>query len=76
MPRDGFASEVEFSPRERGCARRDAGLRPAGLRFPRVSGDAPNEQANAKLEVMFSPRERGCAPGAQQLRKDQDVFPA
>ena len=36
------------------------GARPiSSLSFPRVSGDEPNDQANAKLDAMFSPRERG-----------------
>ena len=33
-----------------------------GVRFPRVSGDAPTRLGLTGDTLQFSPRERGCAP--------------
>ena len=45
-------------------------------RFPRVSGDAPQQAAVAHLKAQFSPRERGCAPVSWLTPQVRKVFPA
>ena len=36
-----------------------AAIKPAGKRFPRVSGDEPDMTMNTVARLEFSPRERG-----------------
>ena len=47
-----------------------------GVRFPRVSGDAPADRGFPVLVFPFSPRERGCARRLVAVRPLHQVFPA
>ena len=47
-----------------------------GVRFPRVSGDAPSIGGMPYATLSFSPRERGCALTWLSMCPPSYVFPA